>query len=141
MWHLIRQEQWLLLLILILTEEAEFEEINIEIPGGTLSDVTVNYTFSGTAVFGEDFTVEGATSAGGSLIIELTTVPNQDGLPINGDILVNLLEDNVVDGDKTLEITIVSASNASGDLTVGRGGKDILRVAKINIEDVDEISL
>ena len=122
-------------------EAAESEDVNVEIPGGTLSDVIVNYTFSGTAVFGEDFTVDGATSAGGTLVIELTTVPNQDGSPINGDIIVNLLEDSVVDGDKTLEITIVSASNATGDLPIGRGGTDALRIAVVNIEDVDEISL
>ena len=119
-------------------EEEGSEDVSVEIPGGTLSDVTVNYTFAGTAVFGTDFTVAGATSTGGTLVIALTTTPNQDGLPVNGDIVVNLLEDGVVDGDKTLEITIVSASNATGELAVGRGGTDLLRTAVVNISDVDE---
>lgn len=119
-------------------EDDDPEDISIEIPGGTLSDVTVNYTFGGDAVFGTDFSVDGATSAGGTLEIALTTVPNQDGLPVNGDIVVNLLEDGVVDGDKTLTITIVSASNADGELPIGRGGLDLLRTATVIIEDIDE---
>ncbi|MFS4454987.1 hypothetical protein [Maribacter sp. 2304DJ31-5] len=119
-------------------EEEGSEDVSIEIPGGTLSDVTVNYTFGGSAIFGTDFTVDGATSAGGTLVIALTTVPNQDGLPVNGDIVVNLLEDGVIDGDKTLTITIVSASNADGELPIGRGGQDLLRTATVNIADVDE---
>jgi len=88
-------------------EDDDPEDISIEIPGGTLSDVTVNYTISGDAVFGTDYTIEGATSTGGTLVIALTTVPNQDGLPINGNIVVTPLEDGVEDGDKTLTLTIV----------------------------------
>lgn len=120
-------------------EDSEAEEIGVEIPGGTVSDVTVNYSFSGTAVFGEDFTVDGATSAGGTVVIELTTVPNQDGLPPNANIVVNFLTDGVEDGDKTLEITLTDASNAEGNIAVGRAGTEALTTAVVNIADIDAV--
>ena len=119
------------------TEEGETEEISVEVPGGTVSNVTVNYTFAGTAVFGTDFNVAGASSAGGTLTITLPTTPNLDGQPINGDIVVELLTDGVEDGEKTLEITLISASNAEGDLAIGRGGTEALRTAVLNIADAD----
>ena len=39
----------------------------VENPTGTTSDITVNYTLSGSAVYGVDYTIEGATAAGGSM--------------------------------------------------------------------------
>ncbi|WP_343487867.1 hypothetical protein [Allomuricauda sp. d1] len=119
------------------TTEGETEEISVEIPGGTVSDVTVNYTFAGTAVFGTDFNVDGATSAGGSLTFGPPSTPNLDGQPVGGDIVVELLTDGVEDGAKTLEITLTSASNAEGELAIGRGGTDALRTAVVNIADAD----
>ena len=112
-------------------------ELSVEVPGGTLSDVTVNYTFGGNAVFGEDFTIEGATSSGGSVVIETTLVPNLNDEPLDATIEVVLLSDGVQDGDKTLEITLTSASNAEGELAVGRGGTEALRTATVIIADAD----
>lgn len=114
------------------------EFLNVEIPTGNLSDITVNYVFSGTAVWGVDFNVAGATSAGGTLIIEhkQTTDP-ADGVYDNGDIEVELLTDDVVDGVKTLIVTLVSASNAEGELAIGRGGTDLLTTSVVNIADID----
>lgn len=113
------------------------DDINVEIPGGTISDVTVNYAFSGTAVFGTDFTVAGATAQGGSVIIKTQSTPIVDGLPLNQDILVTLLTDGVTDGNKVLTITLTSASNAEGEIAVGRGGLNYLKQVNINIEDID----
>jgi hypothetical protein len=112
-------------------------DINVEIPGGTVSNVTVNYEFSGTAVFGTDFTVAGANSNGGSVVIETQSTPIDDGLPLNADIPVEILTDGVADGEKTLTITLVSASNAEGDILVGRAGTDALKQVNIVISDVD----
>jgi len=111
--------------------------LNVEIPTTSPFDVTVNYTFGGTAVYGEDFTVDGATSAGGSIVIPRSTDINLDGLPDNADINIQLLTDGVADGTKTLEVTLTSASNAEGDIAVGRGGTDLLRTATVVIADVD----
>lgn len=113
------------------------DEINVEIPGGTTSDVTVNFAFSGTAVYGTDFTVDGGTSAGGSVTIKYDNTPNIDGLPFNADLVVNLLKDDLQDGNKTLIITLTSASNADGEIAVGRAGTDLLKTVTINISDVD----
>lgn len=111
--------------------------LSVEVPTGSLSDVTVNYEFSGSAVFGTDFTVEGASAAGGSVVIVLDKA-NFTSFQ-NADIDITLLTDDVVDGQKTLTLTLTSAQNASGDtFAVGRGGTDLLRTANVIISDIDE---
>lgn len=111
-------------------------ELNVEVPTGTLSDVTVNFVFGGTAVYGEDFTVAGGSSAGGSIVIEHTQSADTDDFTFadNADIIVDLLTDDVVDGTKTLDVILESAS---GGLAVGRGGTDLLKTTSIIINDVD----
>ncbi|TDQ28990.1 hypothetical protein [Zeaxanthinibacter enoshimensis] len=119
-------------------EDAGSVSLNVEIPGGTVSNVTVTYGFSGSAVFGEDFTVDGADSAGGTVIISKPgPEANLDGLPPNADIDITLLTDGVADGAKTLEVTLLSASNGQGTVEVGRGGTASLRSQTVNIADVD----
>ncbi len=116
-------------------------ELNVEVPGGTLSDVTVNFEFGGTAVFGVDFNIAGASSTGGSFIIEHVQSTNPvDAIYDNGDIVVDLLTDDVADGVKTLEVILVSASNAEGELAVGRGGTDLLKTTFITILDFCELN-
>ncbi|WP_282123750.1 hypothetical protein [Algibacter mikhailovii] len=106
------------------------DDVNVEIPGGTLSDVTVNFTFSGTAVYGTDYTVTGASSTGGSVTIDYNNTPNVDGLPFNADIVVEALPGA---SDSTLTITLSSASNAEGEIVVGRAGTDLLKTVNVNI--------
>ncbi len=120
-------------------EAAGTVELNVEVPGGTLSDVTVNFTFGGTAVYGVDFTFEGGSAAGGSIVIEHrdSQDPADFGFFDNGDIEVQLLTDDEVDGEKTVEVILVSASNADGELVVGRGGTELSKTAVINIADID----
>lgn len=116
------------------------DDIVVEIPTGSVSDVTVNFIFSGTAVFGTDFTVPGATSAGGSVVIQHDPdAPDATNVFDHADIIVNALSDAVADGDKTLIITLTSASSADGDILVGRGGTDILRSQTVNITDADPV--
>ena len=50
---------------------------------------------------------------------------------------IEILTDGVVDGTKTLTLTLTSASNAEGNLAVGRGGTDFLKSANLEITDVD----
>lgn len=112
---------------------ASFE---VENPTGSLSDITVSYTLSGSAVFGVDYTIAGASASGGQVLL-----PINDGdvnTLIHGDIEITLLTDDVVDGDKTLTITLTNAVNESGEtFAVGRGGLDILRNATVIISDID----
>lgn len=111
------------------------QSLKVECPTGTLSDITVNYEFSGTAVFGEDFTVENADANGGTIVISpnASDVLNRD----NADIVVEILSDDVIDGEKTVTVTLVSAANKDGDLLVGRGGTDMLKSRDVIIEDCD----
>ncbi len=112
---------------------ASFE---VENPTGSLTDITVGYTLSGNAIFGVDYTIDDATASGGQVIL-----PVYDGdvnTLIHGDINITLLTDDVVDGEKTLTITLSSAVNESGEtFAIGRGGLDILRNATVIISDID----
>ncbi|UZR93384.1 hypothetical protein [Chondrinema litorale] len=118
------------------TEEDGSVALRIEVPTGSLSDVNVTYTFSGTAVFGTDFTVEGASASGGSttIVIDKAEFNDTDGV----DIDITLLTDGVADGDKTLSITLESAQNTDGlSFAVGRGGTELLKTANVIITDID----
>jgi hypothetical protein len=119
----------------IVTDESGADlELNVEVPTGTLSDVTVNFVFGGTAVYGVDFSVAGGSSAGGSIVIEHTQSGDTADYLFNdnADIVVDLLTDDVIDGVKTLSVTLESASNG---FSVGRGGTDLLKTTNITIND------
>ena len=118
------------------TEEDGTVELTIESPTGTLSDITINYGFSGDAEFGVDFEVAGANASGGTIVLrhQPTDVVNRDEV----DLVINLLTDGVVDGTKTLTVVLLDASNAEGSIAVGRGGTDFLKSANVIIADVDE---
>jgi|GEM_PF-2298346 len=117
-------------------ENAGSVSLNIEAPTGTLSDITVDYTFGGDAVFGTDFDVSGATANGGSIVLKVDPTDVQDF--DNVDLDIDILTDGATDGDKTLTVTIVGGVNADGDMFVGgRGGTDFLKTATIKIADVD----
>lgn len=113
-------------------------DLNVEVPTNNQSNVNVTYTFSGTAVFGEDFTVDGADASGGTLTIEHKQTTNPDDyVADNGDITIILLRDGVADGNKSLVVTLTSAANDEGELAVGRGGTDALKSVIVNIADID----
>jgi len=122
------------------------QNLRIEVATGTLSDVTVTYSFSGTAVLGADFTVVAttggtATATGGTIIIKRNQTPagTTDFDFVN--LGIRAVTDGVDDGDKSLTITLVSATNADGKtFAVGRGapGSTIyLKTAKVNFTDAD----
>jgi hypothetical protein len=117
------------------TEDAGTASLTIENPTGTLSDITIEYSFGGDAAFGVDFNVSGASASGGTIVLEPKESDFQN--PDRVDLLVELLTDGVADGNKTLTITLESASNDDGVIAVGRGGTDILRSANIIISDID----
>ncbi len=132
-------------IVLNVTEASANQNLRIECPTGTLSDITVTYSFTGTAVFGVDYVVTtpggSATSTGGTIVIKRnkTEAGLQDFDFVN--LGIDPILDGVVDGPKTLTVTLVSAVNADGKVfSVGRGaegGTIYLREAVINISDVD----
>lgn len=124
-------------------DEGASVDLIVEAPAGTLDDIVVSYTFGGDAVFGADFNVPGASAAGGTVTV--THNINQAGTETTGgvaftdrgNIAVELLTDAVADGDKVLTVTLTSATRGSETIAVGRGGTEMLRVATVNIADVD----
>ena len=110
-------------------------ELVVENPTGTNSDITVNYSLGGSAVYGTDYTIAGASASGGSVTIK----PNSGAVneTIRGSINLELLTDGEQDGEKTIEVTLVDASNADGSVAVGRGGTDLLKTARVVISDID----
>jgi len=117
-------------------EEDDEIEISIEAPTFVRSALTVTYSLSGSAVFGTDYTIEGATASGGTITLDPEPANIQDF--VNGDLMFTPLTDNVVDGEKMVTITLESAVDADGEVfAVGRGGTDFLKSATVRIADVD----
>ena len=119
----------------VVTETDGTASVTVEVPTGTLSDVTVNYTYEGSAVEGVDFTIDGASGGSGTIVIE----PNQSDFQNTdrADIVVNILTDDEFDETKEIVITLTSASNDEGALAVGRGGTDFNKTATVIITNVD----
>ena len=117
-------------------ENAGSVTFNIEAPTGTLSNITVSFSFGGSAIFGTDFTVASSSASGGTIILDHD--PSDVNDFDNVDLVITILTDGIADGDKTLTITLADAVGADGTIfAVGRGGTDISRVATVNIADVD----
>ncbi|MEM9324228.1 MAG: hypothetical protein AAGA85_01170 [Bacteroidota bacterium] len=114
----------------------------VEAPIGTLEDIVVNYTFGGDAVFGEDFTVAGADASGGSVTVthnlDATGGNATGGVSVTdrGFIDIDFLIDGLDDGEKTLSVTLESATRNGEAIAVGRGGTDFLASQNIIISDV-----
>lgn len=119
------------------SEDAGSTSFNIENPTGTTSDITVNYSLGGTAVYGVDYTIDGASAAGGSVVIQAKTSADAQGNRNSVDLNINILEDGVFDETKEIIVTLESASSGEGDVAVGRGGTDLLKSAKVLIANID----
>lgn len=127
-------------------------ELFVECPTGTLSDITVSFSITGSAVLGVDYNITGLelsnlTATGGQLKIVHDTQGGglnngADGNGVNGfdfaQFNVEPLTDGVTDGQKTLVITLDSAVGVDGTaFETGRGGTDFLKTLMFIISDVD----
>ncbi|MCR9289597.1 hypothetical protein OAF63_04700 [Saprospiraceae bacterium] len=120
---------------LAVTEDDGTASLRIECPTGTLSDITVGYEISGNAVEGVDYNISGASGNSGSIVIAANP---EDVVNFSyADLTIDILTDDEVDGEKTLTITLVSATNDEGTLAVGRGGTDFLKSTSVIIADVN----
>ncbi|MEP1093583.1 MAG: hypothetical protein ABJG78_00640 [Cyclobacteriaceae bacterium] len=116
-------------------EEGESVTLTIEAPNGTQEDIVVTYTLGGTAVFGVDYTIAGATAAGGTATIvpDLSDVNNFS----NGDIDITLSNDRSNgEADETIIVTLTSATRGGETVAVGRGGTAFGTTATVTVEDV-----
>jgi hypothetical protein len=116
---------------LVVAEDDAAASFIIEAPAGTLSDVNITYEITGTAVADVDYKIVNAGSI--TLAVDENDFLNRDQVTLD----IEILTDGVVDGVKTLTLTLTSASNAEGSLAVGRGGTDFLKSANLEITDVD----
>lgn len=110
-------------------------EIGIEIPNNVnaFDNTTVTYTLGGTAVYGVDYTIDGATSTGGSFIIKHrqgTTA--DDNLADFEELILTELASRTV--DRVLEITLTSVSSPDGEISLGRPGPFPLTTAFITLK-------
>jgi len=117
------------------------QNLRIECPTGSLSEITVTYTFSGTAVYETDFTVVSpaggsSTAAGGTIIIKRNTTTGGVNDFDFANLGIKAVKDNVKDGAKQLVVTLTGATDASGkSYTIGRG--NYMKIATVNFADVD----
>lgn len=117
-------------------EDAVTASFIIEVPAGTLSDVTVDFEYSGSAVEGTNYTIDGGSNGSGTIVLETDENDFLDRDQV--DLVINLIDDGVYTKDPfDLVITLVGASNAEGPLAVGRGGTDFLKSANLFIKNTD----
>jgi hypothetical protein len=120
---------------------AATQNLRIECPTGSLSEITVTYTFSGSAVFNTDFTVVSpaggtSTAAGGTIIIKRNTTTGGVNDFDFANLGIKAAADGVADGAKQLVVTLTGATDASGKTyTIGRG--TYMKSATVNFSDVN----
>ncbi|MEQ8424337.1 MAG: Calx-beta domain-containing protein, partial [Cyclobacteriaceae bacterium] len=110
-------------------------------PIGALSDITVTYTLGGTATFGTDYTIAGATASGGTVVLPFDARLASGNRDVNDFPYVRLpitaMNDGVADVDETVVITLTNAVDASGKTyAIGRGGQDLQKTATATIKNV-----
>ncbi|MGF1534641.1 MAG: hypothetical protein ACFCUI_13145 [Bernardetiaceae bacterium] len=115
-------------------DEGAVRDLEVQVTAPIQQDVTVTYSISGNAVFGQNFIISGAQANGGTFTIE----HKQDD-PANFDnfvITVIALDDRLRDGDKNLTITLESAVAADGTvLQAGQGS--VYKTVNITIVDTN----
>lgn len=116
-------------------DEGDKVTLEVEAPNGTLEPIVVTYSLGGTATFGEDYTIDGATATGGTVTIDLE--PDIVNDFDDGEIEIMLLNDRENgEDDETVVITLESATRGDESVEVGRGGTDYGKTATITIGDV-----
>ena len=103
-------------------EEAPGLNVNVQNLFGDGGDVTVEYSLGGTADYGEDYIIEGASASGGTLTIPFDNADPESTAPAQAPIFIELLVDTLVNGPQTIELSLVSATNSDGEtVDVGQG--------------------
>jgi hypothetical protein len=107
--------------------------VNIEFIFPLEADIEVDYSFSGSAVWGVDYEVDGATESGGNAAI----VHDPAVISIGSTMIeILLIKDDAVDGEKDLFITLDDAVASDGTrIDVGQG--NLYKVATFRIIDID----
>ncbi len=93
--------------------------IRVEFTFPIETDVTIDYSLKGTATFGEDYEIDGATAQGGSITIS----HDPAALAISSaQLVISVLPDMIAEGGETIEIELTGATAADNTtLNVGQG--------------------
>lgn len=118
------------------TEDGGPATVRITLPVTQYEDVAVAYALGGTAVYGTDYTIEGATAgAGGTITIPYEPEANRND---RQDVEINVINNEITDGEKTIILTLESAETASGkEVRIGKGTTEELVAKTIVIKDDD----
>ncbi|MEN0004552.1 MAG: hypothetical protein AAF798_10420 [Bacteroidota bacterium] len=101
----------------------------------TETDVTVAYELGGTATFGEDYTIAGATATGGT--IDIIWDADAFGIALE-DIVIEVIDDCAVETGETITIALTSATAANGRAyDVGQGS--LHREVTVSLGDVEPV--
>lgn len=114
--------------------EGATRSVVVEAPAGTEDDIIVTYSLSGTATYGADYTIAGATASGGTVTITRNTNFAETD---RGTIPLVTINDVDVESSETVIITLVSATRNGEAIAVGRGGTTVGLTATITITSND----
>ncbi|OAV44764.1 hypothetical protein [Lewinella sp. 4G2] len=104
----------------VVSETNTMTSVEVQYPFNDGSDIDYSYSLGGTAVFGETYTIDGASASGGSGTIvfdngdELNTAFSTD------DITIEFLVDTLAAGPETIVLTLTEASGGSGNVVAGQ---------------------
>jgi hypothetical protein len=99
------------------------------------TDVTVTYSLGGTATFGEDYTISGATASGGDIVVpfDASTV----GISTAG-LSIDIINDCTIEEGETIVLELVDAKADDGSaFDVGQG--DLHKAVTIALNEVESV--
>jgi hypothetical protein len=99
------------------------------------TDVTVTYSLGGTATFGEDYTISGATASGGDIVVpfDASTV----GISTAG-LSIDIINDCDIEEGETIVLELVDAKADDGSaFDVGQG--DLHKAVTIALNEVESV--
>ena len=99
------------------------------------TNVTVTYALGGTAIFGEDYTIAGATASGGEITIEFDK--SSVGVSV-ANIGIEIINDCDIEGSETVTIQLTDTKAEDGTpFNTGQG--DLHTFVEVTIADVESV--
>lgn len=99
------------------------------------TDVTVTYSLGGTATFGEDYTISGATASGGDIVVPFDA--SIVGISTAG-LVIDVINDCIIEEAETITIELTDAKADDGSaFDVGQG--DLHKSVTVTLSDVESV--
>ncbi len=133
------------------SEDGDNSDFTVQAPVSAGEDLLATISVTGTAVLGVDYDVvdgSGSDNVGGvvsksasEIVVKIPFIPTGGNDLISDQVKFSVvyLTDGVVDGDKTLTLTLTGAKGTKDSSLTFAGGRGPIRVTStITIGDVDE---